>query len=58
LLALLEGCPPEKRKHLYCVSNTHCAIYFPENIKSQTVEAFAIPDKHFSVQITAKKHSR
>ncbi len=32
--AILEGCPKEKRKDLFAISNTLCATYLPFEIKS------------------------
>src|SRR5690606_31227343 len=31
---ILEGTPPEKRRFLYTVSNTLCAVYIPEQLES------------------------
>jgi hypothetical protein len=36
LLAIMDGTPKEKRKHLYSVNNTLSAIYFPYPVESFT----------------------
>lgn len=34
LQGILDATPPEKRKHLYAVNNTLCAIYYPYPVES------------------------
>lgn len=55
---ILDGTPKDKRKHLYHVSNTLCAIYspqIPKNIKISFPCLPATPNKKFKIQISAKK---
>jgi hypothetical protein len=51
---ILEGCPPEKRKHLYRVSNTLCAIYTTKNLNAKTLEQFSDPVRAFEITIKCK----
>jgi len=55
LHAILEGTPEHLRKHLYCVSNTLCAIYFKDAPSSQKRVYPKVPETWFSVDL--KKHS-
>jgi len=55
LAGILDGCPPEKRKFLYHVSNTMCAIFTTRPVKSSASEPFQKPDKYFTVRITGHK---
>lgn len=34
LLGILDGTPADKRKHLYSVNNTLCAVYYPSAVES------------------------
>ncbi|MCW3076466.1 MAG: class SAM-dependent methyltransferase [Bacteroidetes bacterium] len=36
LLGILDGTPEDKRKHLYSVNNTLCAVYYPYPVESFT----------------------
>jgi len=54
MMGILDGCPPEKRKHLYHVSNTLCAIYLNADVKSNPMQVYAKPDKCFSIEIRLK----
>jgi hypothetical protein len=38
LLGILDGTPENKRRHLYSVNNTLCAIYYPYPVDSFTAE--------------------
>lgn len=52
LYAIWKGTPPNKRKHLYTVSNTLCAIYFPGgNFTTRKRSYPATPDPGFSVHL-------
>lgn len=51
LRGILEGTPESKRKNLYRVSNTLCAIYTTKNISSKYLEEFAEPKNYFSLNI-------
>jgi len=55
LAAILDGCPPEKRKNLYRVSNTICTIYYPRKIKKFFAEYPSIPNKKFKIKIDIEK---
>lgn len=54
LKGILEGTPTEKRMHLYRVSNTLCAIYYPLPIASYLQEKFETPNKSFEIHILSK----
>jgi predicted O-methyltransferase YrrM len=58
LRGILEGTPEEKRKKLYRVSNTLCAIYTNASLPSYQQEAIETPDKRFSITIKADKATR
>ena len=49
--AILDGAPAEKRKHLYHVSNTLCAVYLPEDMPFKTMVPYETPKKYFEVVI-------
>lgn len=51
LLGILDGTPPEKRKHLYAVNNTLCAIYYPYPVESFTAVFPQPPDEVYKVSI-------
>jgi hypothetical protein len=55
LAAILDGSPVGARAHLYHVSNTKCAIYIRENLNARSIEYPAIPNKVFTVKLTATK---
>ncbi len=55
LAGILDGCPPEKRNHLYQVSNTLCAIYLNGKFKTSHTSFPQIPNKSFTVKISATK---
>lgn len=55
LLGILEGTPESKRKHLYRVSNTLCAIYATLPIQSFKQPHFENPKKYFKIQISLSK---
>lgn len=56
LEAILSGIPEEKRKHLYHVSNTLCAVYIENETFETTKTQFpTYPDKVFSVKVKAEK---
>lgn len=54
LAGILDGCPPELRKHLYHVHNTKCAIFTRDQIPTFRFERNALPRVNFSARITAK----
>lgn len=51
LLGILDGTPPEKRKHLYAVNNTLCAVYYPFPVESFIAEFPQAPKNIFKVTI-------
>ncbi|MBK5284566.1 MAG: class I SAM-dependent methyltransferase [Bacteroidia bacterium] len=52
--AILEGTPPEKRKFLYSVSNTYCAVYIGKPLPAKYLSFPQTPDKLFLVNLKAK----
>lgn len=56
LAGILDGCPPEKIKYIYHVSNTLCAVYTQQKLKSAFVSPNAKPGKYFSVEIKIKNY--
>lgn len=52
LAGILDGCPADRRGHLYHVSNTLCAIYSPRPLPAAIVQAPQIPTKTFRVNLT------
>ncbi|MEK6849970.1 MAG: class I SAM-dependent methyltransferase [Nanoarchaeota archaeon] len=55
LAGILDGCPPEKRKNLYRVSNTMCAIYMTKKIKHEFLTFPQTPNKNFKIKINSRK---
>lgn len=55
LAGILDGCPQEKRKNLYHVSNTLCAVYISKEVISSFVLPNKKPDKFFSVSLNIHK---
>jgi hypothetical protein len=55
LHAILIGTPPEKRRFLYAVSNTLCAVYIPEHFSTRTRINPQTPDSTFSVILKQHK---
>lgn len=53
--AILDGTPPDQRRHLYRVSNTLCAIYTTEPVASVTARYPQVPTAHFDITIKARK---
>jgi len=51
--AIWDGTPEEKRKNLYSVSNTLCAIYTTKKIKTTVLDYPTYPNKSFDVEIKA-----
>ncbi|MCE3258822.1 MAG: class SAM-dependent methyltransferase [Bacteroidetes bacterium] len=54
LLGILDGTPADKRKHLYAVNNTLCAVYFPYPVESFTAVYPQKPSSVYSVRIEKK----
>lgn len=53
LAGIMDGCPKEKLKNLYHVSNTMCAIYTNERFETTITEYPQIPNKKFTVRLSA-----
>lgn len=51
LRGILDGTPENKRQYLYRVSNTLCAIYCTQAIKSTYTHAHDFPGKTFSILV-------
>ena len=49
--AILDGAPAEKRKHIYHVSNTLCAVYLPDDFPTHKLTPYETPQKYFEIQI-------
>jgi predicted O-methyltransferase YrrM len=54
LAGILAGCPAEKRKHLYHVSNTMCAVYIERDFATEFVKFPQLPNKQFKLVISAQ----
>jgi hypothetical protein len=54
-VGILDGAPAGERKRLYHVSNTLCAIYTRGAFATSMVEHPAVPNKVFSVRVSARK---
>jgi predicted O-methyltransferase YrrM len=52
---ILDGSPEGARDHLYHVSNTKCAVYLRENVNAKFVEYPALPNKTFTIKLSASK---
>lgn len=55
LKGILDGTPEGKRGNLFRVSNTLCAIYTTEKIKSEDGDYPQAPNKHFKINIEVVK---
>jgi predicted O-methyltransferase YrrM len=55
LAGILDGIPSTHHKHLYHVSNTMCAIYYPKPIKSSVLDFPTVPNKTFKVKVEANR---
>lgn len=53
LAGILDGIPSNKKEHLYHVSNTKCAIFYPFKINSYNEDFPAIPKRNFSIRAEA-----
>ncbi len=48
---ILDGCPREKRNHLFHISNTLCAVYLNEKFIVENMKPYAVPNKKFRVTV-------
>lgn len=53
--AIIEATPPDKRKNLYRVSNTLCAIYIEKSFSATVAEFPETPNKVFKVNLTSER---
>lgn len=62
LSGILEGMPEDKRRHLFHISNSQCAIYSYQHFASSSPVQPEMPDKSFAVSIRlaslASSHER
>ncbi|MFM7023205.1 MAG: class I SAM-dependent methyltransferase [Flavobacteriales bacterium] len=49
---IYEATPADKRKHLYKVANTQCAVYYPFPVKSRISQYPETPERDFKVEMT------
>ncbi len=55
LAGILEGCPVKKRKDLYHISNTLCAVYISSESEFDVkIENSEVPNKSFEVRIKGR----
>lgn len=52
---ILDGTRSDKRSNIYQVSNTLCAIYTTQKFISKNLDYPTVPDKEFTIAISAKK---
>jgi predicted O-methyltransferase YrrM len=55
LRGILDGTPADKRKNLYRVSNTLCAIYTNQSLQPYMQDPVVAPDKRFIINISTDK---
>ncbi|MDP3461315.1 MAG: class I SAM-dependent methyltransferase [Bacteroidales bacterium] len=55
MMGILDGCPPDKRQHLYHVSNTLCALYMKNAPASYRAIPYELPARKFSLDIRMEK---
>ena len=55
LAGILDGCPKDAQGSIYHVSNTMCAIYLRGNFDESYPAAWQLPDKVFTVNLSATK---
>lgn len=53
--AILDGAPADKRKHIYHISNTLCAVYLPEDFSTHKLVPYETPRKYFKIEIKTQK---
>lgn len=54
--AIWEGTPEEKRRHLYQVANTMCAVYLPEDLPTEKLTPHAWPKHYYEVSLRSVKN--
>lgn len=55
LSGILDGCPADKRSHLYHVANTMCAVYLPDEVKTHKLQPFEEPRRYFDIDIKLRE---
>ena len=55
LAAIWEGTPEGKRRYLYQVANTMGAVYFPEDLPSETLTPHVMPKHYYEVNLRSVK---
>ncbi|MEI6348361.1 MAG: class I SAM-dependent methyltransferase [Bacteroidota bacterium] len=56
LLGIYRAIPKEKHKHIYLVSNTLCAVYYPFEIDFTMPKVNIRPEHFFSIELKVKKN--
>ena len=54
LRGILDGLPQSEHRHLYSVSNTLCAIYYPHQVNTLAYQYPQTPEHNFLLDITIK----
>jgi len=52
---ILDGCPLEKRNHIFHISNTLCAVYIKDKFVVENLKQYALPNKKFKVTVEMKE---
>ncbi|OQA01079.1 MAG: hypothetical protein BWY70_00502 [Bacteroidetes bacterium ADurb.Bin408] len=55
MLGILDGCPREKKKNIYHISNTLCAVYLKDNFVVNFMKPYAQNIKPFTVTVEMHK---
>ncbi len=53
--AIMEGTPPDKRKHLVHVANTMCAVCLPETFPTHSLDIPVTPRINFQIKLKGEK---
>jgi predicted O-methyltransferase YrrM len=57
LNGIRDGCPPDKMRSIYHVSNTLCAVFTMEPLRAELKPYPQVPDKTFTVHLAAQQCS-
>lgn len=55
MLGILDGCPREKKKNIYHIGNTLCAVYLKENFVVNFLKPYSMNIKPFTVTVNMHK---
>ena len=55
MAGILDACPVEKRNNIYHISNTLCAVYINDDLKTSFLKINEKPEKYFEINIRANK---